>query len=53
VERSAQPEQSGQPLVVGMDTHRQVAVIPVAGGVEIIAFIDAAPEELTCHRSCA
>jgi hypothetical protein len=49
VERSARPEQVGKPMVVGIDAHRQVSVVPIEGGVEVIVLIDDAPEALTCH----
>lgn len=49
VDRSAPPAQTGQPTVAGIDAHREVAVVPIDGGVEVIAFLDDAPEELACH----
>jgi hypothetical protein len=49
VQRADQPVQVGEPTVVNIDAHREVAVVPVEGGVEVLALIDDAPTELACH----
>jgi hypothetical protein len=49
VQRADQPTQVGKPTVMVIDDHREVAVVPVEGGVEVLAFIDDAPDVLACH----
>jgi hypothetical protein len=49
LDRGDRPPQVGPATVVRVDDHRDVAVVPIEGGVEVIAFIDDAPDELGCH----
>jgi hypothetical protein len=49
VQRADRPAQVGEPTVMDIDAHREVAVVPVEGGVEVLAFIDDAPDALACH----
>jgi hypothetical protein len=49
LERGDQPPQVGQATVVRIDAYRDVAVVPIEGGVEVIAYIDDAPGELRCR----
>jgi hypothetical protein len=49
LQRADQPPQDGQATMVSVDAHRDVAVVPIEGGVEVLAFIDDAPGELACN----
>jgi hypothetical protein len=49
VQRADQPAPAGDPTVFGIDAHREVAVVPIEGGVEVLAFLDDAPDGPPCH----
>jgi hypothetical protein len=49
LQRADHPPQVGPATVVHIDDRRDVAVVPIEGGVEVIAFVDDAPDDLRCH----